>query len=108
MVGGGNRQRGRIPAGGDRISHRATAAQMTADRFMSRVVRAQLLWICLTLAVMPSPALAADVPDARVLDGIVKDSLRAWEVPGAAVVVVLDDRVVYLKGFGVKQQGGKD
>ena len=50
----------------------------------------------------------AESPDARVIDTVVKDSLRAWEVPGAAVVIVSDDQVVYAQGFGVKVQGGKD
>jgi CubicO group peptidase (beta-lactamase class C family) len=51
---------------------------------------------------------AAEPPDAGVMDAIVRASLKAWEVPGAAVAVVLDNKVIYLKGFGVKELGGKD
>jgi CubicO group peptidase (beta-lactamase class C family) len=60
------------------------------------------------LALLSPRAWGAELPDTRVLESTVKDSLRAWEVPGAAVVVVFEDRVVFLEGFGIKEQGGKD
>lgn len=49
-------------------------------------------------------AFAADV-DSRAVDRMVEETLRAWKVPGAAVAIVRDDRVVYLKSFGVKEVG---
>lgn len=39
---------------------------------------------------------------------LVTDTMSAWHVPGIAVAVVQNDRVVLLKGFGVKQVGGTD
>ena len=60
-----------------------------------------LLWIALTTA----PALRGAEPDAAPLDKLVAESMKAFEVPGAAVVVVQDDKVVYLKGFGVRDKG---
>lgn len=39
------------------------------------------------------------------LDAIVADVLDRTAVPGIAVGVVLDDEVVYLKGFGVREAG---
>ena len=46
-------------------------------------------------------------PDAAQIDTLVADALRAWDVPGAAVVVVSADRVVHCKGYGVRELGGK-
>jgi CubicO group peptidase (beta-lactamase class C family) len=54
----------------------------------------------------PLPAAAAQPPDPAALDTILREALRAWKVPGAAVAVVQRGRVVYLKGFGVRELGG--
>jgi CubicO group peptidase (beta-lactamase class C family) len=42
------------------------------------------------------------------LDVYIKRSLEAWNIPGVAVCVVKDGKVVVSKGFGVKELGGKD
>jgi CubicO group peptidase (beta-lactamase class C family) len=39
------------------------------------------------------------------LDGLVKGVMKSSGVPGVAVAVVRNDRVVYAKGFGVRQVG---
>ncbi|MFK0048357.1 serine hydrolase [Streptomyces sp. NPDC090741] len=57
----------------------------------------------------PPPAPKPQITDAEVdaalarLTGFVTDALRTTKVPGAAVAVVHDDKVVYLKGFGVRR-----
>ncbi|MEW6386562.1 MAG: serine hydrolase [Thermodesulfobacteriota bacterium] len=33
---------------------------------------------------------------------------QAWEVPGMAIAIVRDDRVIFAQGFGVKKAGAKD
>jgi CubicO group peptidase (beta-lactamase class C family) len=43
--------------------------------------------------------------DEAAIDGEVREALKAWEVPGVAVGIVHNGRVVYLKGFGVKELG---
>jgi CubicO group peptidase (beta-lactamase class C family) len=52
-------------------------------------------------------ALTAPAPsfDEKSVDALVADALRAWDVPGAVVVVVRRDRVAYLKGAGVREAG---
>src|SRR5215467_13835353 len=40
-----------------------------------------------------------------MLDEIAQDGIRAGEVPGLAIAVVLEDEVVYVKGFGVRKVG---
>ncbi|QUC59168.1 serine hydrolase [Streptomyces sp. A2-16] len=42
------------------------------------------------------------------LDGVVQDVMRRTGVPGVAVGVVYDDKVMYLKGFGARKVGTKD
>ncbi|WP_020140555.1 serine hydrolase [Streptomyces sp. 351MFTsu5.1] len=42
------------------------------------------------------------------LDGVVQDAMRRTGVPGVAVGVVYDDKVMYLKGFGTRKVGTKD
>jgi CubicO group peptidase (beta-lactamase class C family) len=39
------------------------------------------------------------------LDEIAQAGIRAGEVPGLAIAVVLQDEVVYAKGFGVRKAG---
>ncbi len=57
----------------------------------------------LSLLLVAIPLAAADP-----IDTLVTDTMSAWKVPGMAVVVVQNDRVVYLKGFGVKEIDGTD
>src|SRR5262245_26882244 len=40
-----------------------------------------------------------------VIDSLMKQALKSWGVPGAALGIVKDDRVIYLKGFGVREAG---
>ncbi|WP_374116627.1 serine hydrolase [Streptomyces gilvus] len=42
------------------------------------------------------------------LDDVVHDAMHRTGVPGIAVGVVYDDKVMYLKGFGVRKVGTKD
>jgi len=41
-------------------------------------------------------------------DKLVADTMNAWRFPGLAIAVVQNDRVVYLKAFGVKEIGKTD
>jgi CubicO group peptidase (beta-lactamase class C family) len=45
-------------------------------------------------------------PDPAAVDAAVREALKTWRVPGAAVAVVRDGEVVYLKGHGVREAGG--
>lgn len=51
---------------------------------------------------------AAEDRVAALLDSIVPVELAATGTPGAAVAVVMDDRVVYAKGFGVASVESRD
>ena len=57
-------------------------------------------------AVLFAPAAArADGFDPKPVEAVVEKAMAEFRVPGAAVVVVRGDRVVYLKGFGVREEG---
>src|SRR6266567_561808 len=79
-------------------------------------------WVCLAIVPLVTLALAspsqpasgqastADRVDAAIgrLDGLVQHTMAATGVPGIAVAVVYKDRIVYLKGFGVREAGRTD
>ncbi|HKB06249.1 MAG TPA: serine hydrolase, partial [Gemmataceae bacterium] len=65
---------------------------------MTRLLSAVALFLALV------PARAAE-PDVAALDKLVAEAVAEFEVPGAAVAVVKDDQVVYLKGVGVRKKG---
>ncbi|HEY0143977.1 MAG TPA: serine hydrolase [Thermoanaerobaculia bacterium] len=60
--------------------------------------------LALALAV---PTLAQKI-DPYAIDKLVASSLRAWQIPGAAIAIVHNDRIVYLKGYGSKDMSGTD
>jgi CubicO group peptidase (beta-lactamase class C family) len=66
----------------------------------------QLLLALLALLALQSLAPAQAVDEAAV-DALVAEALKAWHAPGAAVAIVRDDKVVYLKGHGVKELGSE-
>lgn len=53
-------------------------------------------------------SLFAQQLDTRAIDSLMQRTIEAWNVPGAAIAIVQNDRVVYVKGFGVKELGGTD
>jgi CubicO group peptidase (beta-lactamase class C family) len=59
----------------------------------------------LALVLLIAPVTYAQI-DTKTVDSIVMKAIAAFHVPGAAVAVVQNDRVVYAKGFGVTQVGG--
>lgn len=56
--------------------------------------------IVISLALLAPLIAIAQGPDLRPLDELVQQSLKAWDVPGAALVVVHNDHVLWLKGYG--------
>src|SRR5713226_3843387 len=45
---------------------------------------------------------------AQNFDKVARDANAAWQLPGLAVAVVQNDRVVFLKAYGVKEAGKND
>ncbi len=61
--------------------------------------------LLLVLAFCSSVAQAVD--QAASLDALMNEAMSFWKTPGAAIVVVRGDEVVYIKGFGVKDVNTK-
>lgn len=59
------------------------------------------------LLLIPIQAIAADI-DVKAIDSAVEKARKSFDCPGIAVVIVKDDRVVHLKGYGVRELGGND
>src|SRR5947209_9297310 len=58
-------------------------------------------WVAFLLVAAPGAVRAGD-PDTAAIDRVMADALNAWDVPGAALVVVSGDRTIVLKGYGRK------
>src|SRR5215470_7644663 len=64
----------------------------------------RLLAFLLLVLVGGQPAFAQEAP-LKGFDDYVNKGLKDWGVPGVAVAVVKDDRVVFAKGYGVRKLG---
>jgi CubicO group peptidase (beta-lactamase class C family) len=53
-------------------------------------------------------ALHAQSIDPKAIDALMSRTLKEWNIPGAAVAIVKDDRILYVQGYGVKEIGGTD
>jgi CubicO group peptidase (beta-lactamase class C family) len=49
------------------------------------------------------PLLQAQPPITRAIDDLARRTMKQWQTPGLALVVVHNDRILYLKGLGVRQ-----
>ena len=63
---------------------------------------------CLLILLLAAGTSSAQSINAAAVDAILRDALKAWQVPGAAVAIVKGEQVLYLKGFGVKELGGTE
>jgi CubicO group peptidase (beta-lactamase class C family) len=52
-----------------------------------------------------SPALFAQSIDSAAVDRLARDTMAKWKIPALSIAIVQDDRVVYAKGFGVRELG---
>ncbi len=56
----------------------------------------------------PAPATPAAPSTAEALEGLdayIETARQSWQMPGMSVVIVKDDKIVYSKGFGVREEG---
>lgn len=54
------------------------------------------------VALVLSATTFAQQLDFKAVDRLMNDTIQRWEVPGAAIAIVQNDRVVYVKGYGTK------
>jgi CubicO group peptidase (beta-lactamase class C family) len=63
----------------------------------------RFLRILLLLAIAPL-ALAQSI-DTKTVDRLVEHTLDAWHIPGGAIAIVINDKLVYANGYGVRELG---
>ena len=68
---------------------------------MPRMRRFVIAAVVFFLAVAASAQLSE-----AVLDKDARETIAAWHVPGLAIAVVQNDRVIFIKGYGIKEVGG--
>jgi CubicO group peptidase (beta-lactamase class C family) len=59
-----------------------------------------------SLFIIGLTASAASAQTPAQVDRLVAETMRQWKLPGLAVAVVKDDKVIVAKGYGVKELGG--
>jgi len=60
--------------------------------------------VCCLLAVTAS----AQYIDTPGIDKLMNEAMKHWQTPGASIVVVKDDQIVFLKGYGVRDVKTKE
>ncbi len=65
-------------------------------------------YVFVTVAILGLFAVSvpAQTIETASVDRIVEEALKTWQVPGASLAIVQNDKVVHLKGYGVKEKGG--
>lgn len=63
---------------------------------------ALVLTLALTLSALGQPIAV----DPKAVDRVMLATMKAWQIPGAAVAIVRNDRVVYVASYGVKDLQG--
>src|SRR5215212_8856431 len=78
--------------------------QRSHAQMRQRHTRPALLLLALLVF---SPTLLAQTLDERLkeIDEYAAKAGREWKVPGFSVAVVKDDKVVFAKGYGVREMG---
>ena len=67
----------------------------------TRVISVLLLCLLVQVAVV-----AQQVAPEPGFDEYVINAMKEWEVPGLAIAIVKDDRIIFAKGYGVRELGG--
>src|ERR1043165_332207 len=63
--------------------------------------------LALLLLALLTPLAIAQTTDARLkeIDEYAQKALRDWNIPGMAIAIVKDDKVIFAKGYGVRELG---
>ncbi len=99
--------------------HHYAASHISAAIFITRLLPGIVLFIMLIMnlgeALPPAGAAEVKKPTPAQLQKILSDFDRYaeaareyWQVPGMAIAVVVDDKVVFAKGYGVTKVGAAD
>ncbi|NTW25419.1 MAG: serine hydrolase, partial [Lentimicrobium sp.] len=70
---------------------------------MKLLFKYSLIIIMALAATLKSAAQESQITDK--LDKYFSEALDKWKVPGMAIAITIDDRIVLLRGYGVKEAG---
>ena len=70
-----------------------------------RLLPCSAAFLCLFLVAAPLAADEAPPPELSGLDAYIVKSMTDWKVPGLAIAVVKDDKLVWANGFGLRNLG---
>ena len=54
----------------------------------------------LLLALLLTANALAQPLDTKAVDKLMTSTMKAWQIPGAAIAIVQNDKVVYAQGYG--------
>jgi CubicO group peptidase (beta-lactamase class C family) len=72
---------------------------------LRRHIRHTLTFALFLLVVAPVQLAQAQDARLREIDEYALKATRDWNVPGAAIAIVKDDKVIFAKGYGVREMG---
>ena len=88
-----------------RTSYHAVLALGAAMRILLPVRRGFIGFAFLVCLASAHAGIAPDERASAALERYVEQALRDWEVPGAAIAIVKDDRIVFSEGYGTRELG---
>jgi len=68
----------------------------------------RLVLFLLVLVCLVAPDAGAQNEPIKGLDAYITKALKDWDAPGLALAIVKDDKVIYAKGYGVREMGKPD
>src|SRR5688500_7879648 len=71
---------------------------------MARLAALVFLLVLLTGSLHAQPGQSRPLLPQHI-DAYAREALKQWDIPGLALALVHDGKVVYLKGYGVKELG---
>lgn len=73
----------------------------------TELIKYRIISVILMLFISTSVVFAQDAP-LQGLDEYVKKAMEDWKVAGLAIAIVKDDKIVFTKGYGVREIGKPD
>src|SRR4029077_20027941 len=90
----------KAPLSASHLRHLRISLCGSALTRMPRMRRFVIAFAASFLAIAASAQLSE-----AVIDKDARDTIAAWHLPGLAIAVVQNDRVIFIKGYGVKETG---
>jgi CubicO group peptidase (beta-lactamase class C family) len=74
------------------------------EEFQTMKSRKLWLWLLLLTLLQAQVALAQE-PSLQGFDEYINKAMKEWDVPGVAIALIKNDKIILAKGYGVKKLG---